>query len=101
MKLKLSVSRRLTHPKSKKSPTMVPPIASVAPTEASTTKLESDVPEIKPKEIEIIDEIKEPVKSLDAEPNQSALFGYSKSENSANFVSVNIFVLLVSWFLLG
>ena len=98
MKVKLSVSRRLTHPKSKKSPTVVPetvaPSASPIP---STTKTQT---EIEAKKIEE-PEVPVVVPEVD-EPNQSALFGYSKSESSsANLTSVNILVLFVSWFLLG
>ena len=47
-------------------------------------------------------EVSKPVEPEVDEPNQSALFGYSKSESSsANLTSVNILVLFVSWFLLG
>ena len=96
MKVKLSVSRRLTHPKTKKSPTVVP--ETVAPSSpASTTKTQTEKREteaIKPEALK-------PVKPEVVQPNQSALFGYSKSESSANLISVNILVLFVSWFLLG
>ena len=98
MKVKLSVSRRLTHPKSKKSPTVVPetvaPSASPTP---STTKTQTEI------EAKKIEEPEVPVVEPEVdEPNQSALFGYSKSESSsANLTSVNILVLFVSWFLLG
>lgn len=98
MKVKLSVSRRLTHPKSKKSPTVIPetvaPSASPTP---STTKTQAEI------EAKKIEEPEVPVVEPEVdEPNQSALFGYSKSESSsANLTSVNILVLFVSWFLLG
>ena len=98
MKVKLSVSRRLTHPKSKKSPTVIPqtvaPSASPTP---STTKTQTEI------EAKKIEEPEVPVVEPEVdEPNQSALFGYSKSESSsANLTSVNILVLFVSWFLLG
>ena len=98
MKVKLSVSRRLTHPKSKKSPTVIPETVapSVSPTPSTTkTQTEIEVKKIEEPEVSVV----EP--EVD-EPNQSALFGYSKSESSsANLTSVNILVLFVSWFLLG
>ena len=99
MKVKLSVSRRLTHPKSKKSPTVIPQtVAPSSPT--STTKTETEIREIEAKKIE--PEVSKPVEPEVDEPNQSALFGYSKSESSsANLTSVNILVLFVSWFLIN
>ena len=98
MKVKLSVSRRLTHPKSKKSPTVIP--QTVAPSASSTLSTTKTQTEIEAKKIE---EPEVPVVEPEVdEPNQSALFGYSKSKSSsANFISVNILVLFVSWFLLG
>ena len=100
MKVKLSVSRRLTHPKSKKSPTVIPQLETVSSSASptpSTTKTEAVV------EAKKIEEPEVPVVEPEVdEPNQSALFGYSTSENSsANLTSVNILVLFVSWFLLG
>ena len=100
MKVKLSLSRRLTHPKSKKSPTVIPQLETVSPSASPTPSTTKTQTEIEAKKIE---EPEVPVVDPEVdEPNQSALFGYSTSENSsANLTSVNILVLFVSWFLLG
>lgn len=100
MKVKLSVSRRPTHPKSKKSPTMIPPTVAPSqhsPTSTITSKTKTEAKRIEPEVRE--PEMKKPEVKI---PSQSGLFGYSKSESSsANLTSVNILVLFVSWFLLG